>query len=93
VVPRRVTFGGYVVMLNNGAVAWAAQKLRIVPISTADAETAIASRAGKDTVAIRMIMEDLRAGVQGPTPMLRDCKATRDIITKAGSTHPTYSIF
>lgn len=28
-------FGGYVVMLNNGAVAWGARKIRIVPDNTA----------------------------------------------------------
>ena len=82
-------FGGYVVMLNNGAALWASRKLRIIPDSTAEAETAIASRAAKDTVAVRMILEDLRSGVRGPTAMLGDCQATRDIITKPGSTQRT----
>ena len=82
-------FGGYVIMLCNGAIAWGARKLRIVPDSTAEAETAIASRAAKDTVAVRMILEDMRAAVHGPTTMFGDCKATRDIITKPGSTQRT----
>jgi hypothetical protein len=34
-------FGGYVIMLCNGAVAWGSRKLRIVPDSTAEAETAV----------------------------------------------------
>jgi len=82
-------FGGYVIMLNNGAVAWGARKLRIIPDSTAEAETAVASRAAKDTIAVRMILDDLRAGVYGPTTLLGDCKATKDIITKPGSTQRT----
>lgn len=36
-------FGGFVVMLNNGALQWAARKIRIVPDTTAEAETAMAS--------------------------------------------------
>ena len=82
-------FGGYVVMLNNGAVMWSAKKLCVVPDSTAEAETAIASRAAKGTVAVRMILEDMRAGVHGPTVLLGDCKAVKDIITKPGSTQRT----
>ena len=69
-------------MLNNGAIHWAARKLRIVPDSTAEAETAMASRAAKDTVAVRMILGDLRSPVSEATPLLGDCKATKDIITK-----------
>ena len=63
-------FGGYIIMMNNGAIAWAARKVRIVPDSTAEAETAVASRAAKDTVAVRMILKDLSDDVHGPTPML-----------------------
>ena len=70
-------FGGYVVMLNGGAVHWGARKIRTIPDSTAEAETAVASRASKDTVAVRMILGDLRVSVQGPTPMLGDCRATQ----------------
>jgi len=56
---------------------------------TAEAETAVASRAAKDSVAVRMILEDLRAGVYGPTTLIIDCKATKDIVTKPRSTPRT----
>ena len=82
-------FGGFVVMLNNGAVQYAARKVRIIPDSTAEAETAIASRAAKDTVGVRMVLADLRCEVRSATPLIGDCQATRDIITKAGSTQRT----
>ena len=81
--------GGYVIMLCNGAIAWGARKLRIVPDSTAEAETAVASPSAKETVAVRMIVNDIRAGVHGPTPLFGDCQAARDIITKPGSTQRT----
>ena len=70
-------------MLNGGAILWAARKVRIIPDSTAKAETASASRVAKDMVAIRMVLGDMRIIVEGATPMLGDCKATRDIITKS----------
>ena len=76
-------------MLCNGAIAWGARKLRIVRDSTAEAETAVASRAAKETIAVRMILDDIRMGVHGPTPLFGDCQAARDIITKPGSTQRT----
>ena len=82
-------FGGFVIMLNNGAIHWAARKVRIIPDSTAEAETAVASRAAKDTVGVRLVLGDLRAGVHGPTVLLGDCKAMRDLIIKPGSTQRT----
>jgi len=60
-------FGGFVIMLNGGAVQWAARKVRIIPDSSAEAETASASRAAKDTVAIRMVLADMRIIVDNGT--------------------------
>ena len=78
-------------MMNNGAIAWATKKVRIVPDSTAEAETAAASRAAKDTVAVRMRLGDLRAEVHGPTPMLAwRLSGDKGYYHKTGkqSTHP-----
>ena len=80
------SFGGFVIMLNNGAIHWVARKVRIIPDSTAEAETAVASRAAKDAVGVRLVRDDIRAGVHGPTVLLGDCKAMRDLIIKPGST-------
>ena len=41
--------GGYVIMYCNGAVAWSAKLIKIVPDSSCEAETALASRAAKAT--------------------------------------------
>ena len=66
-----------------------ARKVRIIPDSSAEAETASASRAAKDTVAIRMVLADMSITVEGATALLGDCKATKDIIVKPGSTQRT----
>ena len=58
-------FGGHVIMLCNGAVQWSAKRVRAIPDSTAEAETVVASRAAKDTVSVRLVLEDLGARVIG----------------------------
>ena len=82
-------FGGHVLMLCNGAVPWGAKKVKATPDSTADTEMVVASRASKDTTSIRMVIEDMGARVQGPTALLIDCQAARDVIVKPGSTQCT----
>ena len=82
-------FGSHVIMLCNGAVQWAAKKVEAIPDSTAEAETVVASRASKDTVGVRLVLEDMGARVHGPTALLTDCQAARDVIIKPGSTQRT----
>ena len=82
-------FGGHVIMMCNGAIQWSAKKIKSIPDSTAEAETIVASRAAKDTVGVRLVLEDLGAQVQGPTILITDCKASRDVIIKPGSTQRT----
>eukprot|EP00327_Prymnesium_parvum_P011897 CAMPEP_0184377110 /NCGR_PEP_ID=MMETSP0007-20130409/1995_1 /TAXON_ID=97485 /ORGANISM="Prymnesium parvum, Strain Texoma1" /LENGTH=241 /DNA_ID=CAMNT_0026720891 /DNA_START=15 /DNA_END=740 /DNA_ORIENTATION=+ len=77
-------YGGYVIMRANGVVCASSRSLKIVPDSTAEAETAVASKAAKETVAMRSVSEDIGRGVKHPTVMLGDNKAAYDIIVKAG---------
>lgn len=79
-------YGGFVVMRCNGAVDVKAQKLKIVPDSTCEAETAVGSKAAKSMAAIRMVCEDQGVPVVGPTEMLGDNKAMRDLVIKIGAT-------
>ena len=58
-------FGGHVVMLCNGAVQWSAKKVKVVSDSTVEAETVVASRNAKDTVSVRLVLEDMGARVHG----------------------------
>lgn len=81
--------GGFVVMYNNGALSWSARRLKVVADSSAEAETAVASRAAKEVVAVRIVMEDLGCELWGPTPLIGDSQPTRDLIVKPGSSART----
>ena len=82
-------FGGYVVFYYNGAVDYSAKRLKIVPDSTSEAETAVASKAAKAVTAGRMLYEDQGRVVSGATAMLGDNQASRDLIVKPGSSART----
>ena len=64
--------GGFVVMYSNGPANWGAGYLKIVPKSTHEAESAIASRATKATCFIRQLIINNGLKLYGPTPMLGD---------------------
>ena len=74
--------GGYVIMHNNGCVDWASKSVKIVPDSTCEAETAVASFASKATCFLRMLFTFHKIPVTAATPMLGDCKASYDLITQ-----------
>ena len=67
--------GGYVIMYCNGAVDWSAKLIKIVPDSTCEAETALASRAAKATCFIRGLLRFHKRPVAAATPALGDNKA------------------
>ena len=64
--------GGYVVMYCNGPVDWSAGTLKIIPDSTHEAESAIASRATKATCFVRELLRNNGRKLYGPTAMLGD---------------------
>ena len=72
------------VMYANGAIARKSGQLKIVPNSTAEAETAFGSKAAKEISAIRSIVGEM-GWVAGPTPLLGDSQAARNIIIRAGA--------
>jgi len=82
-------WGGYVVMYMGGALTWKASKLKIVADSSAEAETAVASRAAKAVVAVRAILDEIKRPVGGATAMLGDNQAARDTVIKPGCTART----
>ena len=63
---------GYVVMFCNGPIDWHASHLKIVPESSHEAESAIASRATKATCFARELLRNNGRKIYGPTPMLGD---------------------
>jgi hypothetical protein len=68
----------------GGALTWKASKLKIVADSSAEAETAVASRAVKAVVAMRALLDELKRPAQGATAMLGDNQAARDTVVKRG---------
>ena len=58
-------WGGYVVIYVNGAIAWKAGKAKIMPDSTAEAETAVGSKAAMETTAVRSVIADMGRPVAG----------------------------
>lgn len=57
--------GWYVLMNNNGAIAWSVMKLKVVHDSTAEAETSIASKASKELISVHAVLRDLDRNPQG----------------------------
>ena len=70
----------------NGAIAWKVGKAKIMPDSTAKAETAVGSKAAKETTAVCSVVADIGRPVAAPTPLLGDSQAARDIIVRTGAT-------
>jgi hypothetical protein len=82
-------WGGFVILCANAAIVWKASRAKVVPDSTAYAEMAVASKAAHAAVALRIIFEGIGYGVVGPTPLLGDNQAVRDIIVKNGASSKT----
>ena len=81
--------GGYVVMYNNGAVDWGSKGVKIVPDSSCEAETAVASVAAKATCFSRELNKFHGRKLKGPTAMLGDNKAMYDIVQQEGASSRT----
>ena len=76
-------------MRNNAALYWSSSALKVVTDSTAHAETAEASRATKSVIFSRMMSEDARRPVVGPTAILGDNSASYQLIQKEGASQLT----
>ena len=76
-------------MRNNAALHWSSCALKAVMTSTAEAETAEASRATKSVTFSRMLSEDARRPVLGPTAIIGDNSASYQLIQKEGASQLT----
>ena len=81
--------GGYVIMYNNGAVDWSAGNVKIVPHSSHEAESAIASRAARGTAFTRELLRVNGKAVTAATPALGDNKALFISVQQEGATSRT----
>ena len=86
---RPKPLGGYVIMYMNGAVDWSAKLVKIVPDSSCEAETAVASFATKGTCFIRGLLRFHQRPVAAATPMLGDNEAMHTLVTNEGATYRT----
>ena len=76
-------------MYCNGALDWSAKIIKIIPDSSCEAETALASRAAKSTCFVRGLLRFHRRPVAAATPMLGDNQAMHTLITQEGATSRT----
>ena len=81
--------GGYAMMYGNGAVDWSAKLLKIVPDSSCEAETAVASRAVKAAAFVRELVMNNGRKVVGPTAALGDNQAMHTLVQQEGATART----
>ena len=86
-------FYGWVVMFMGCAVSWSAKKLKIVPLSSAEAETACGSIACRDLQFVKFVLGDLfmeKGGIpMSPIPVVTDSEATYHGSENPGATGRT----
>ena len=77
---------GYVVYLYGGPVSFTAKRLKVVALSSAEAEYAAASYACKEIVFVRNVLSDLGVHLDGPTVLAVDNQAAIQIAQNMGVT-------
>ena len=68
----RKSVGGYVLMLNGGAVSWSSRKIKVVAISSFESEWYSASICGCEVKAMRRMLEEIGFRQGEPTPVFED---------------------
>ena len=83
-----IPFGGHVVIYGGAAVSYSARKVKIVPQSSAEAETAAYAKAAKDVRCITNILGSGGFQLKLELPVTIDCdnQAAVSSIKNAGST-------
>lgn len=82
---------GFVSIYGGAALSWAAKMLKIVPLSSAEAESAVLSLGVKDAMFARQLVSELRPHAQLPIMMNAyvDNTATIDIVKSHGASGRT----
>jgi len=62
---------GFVILLSKGAISWQASKLKVVALSTTEAEYVACCEASKEAVSLQRIYEDLTSISQTGVFLLR----------------------
>ncbi len=85
--PRPMT--GYVIFFNGSPIAWAARKLKIVPFSSCESETAAGVSALKTLTFLRNVLTFLKSNLELPVVMHTDNEACRLAAHNPGATQRT----
>jgi len=67
---------GHVTLYKNGAISWGSKGIKIVCLSTTEAETVAATTAAQDVSFLRALMTDIGIEPAGPSPLLIDSSGT-----------------
>jgi hypothetical protein len=68
----RKSVGGYVLMLNGGAISWASSKIKVVSLSSFESEWYSASICGCEVVVMRRLLEEISREQTKPTVIFED---------------------
>ena len=68
----RKSVGGYVLMLNGGAISWSSRKIKVVAISSFESEWYSASICGCEIVVVRRLLEEIGRKQDDPTALFED---------------------
>ena len=83
--------GGHVIMMCNAAIAWCSRRIKVITLSSTEAEMCAGVGATKDILFVRQILKFLEVGICGPTPLLIDNEGmwhlTKNIIVSKKSRH------
>ena len=77
---------GFVVYLYGGPIAFSAKRLKVISLSSAEAEYAAASYTCKEIMFIRNVCNDLCVKLDGATVLAVDNKAAISIVENMGVT-------
>ena len=85
---------GHVVMFVGAAVSWSARKLKLIPLSSCEAETACGSVACRDLRFIQLVLNELSQPgidtlVEPETRVITDAQSARDVVENPGVTART----
>jgi len=83
------TPAGFFLFFMNGPIDWAAKLIRVICLSTAEAEIAAGCMLGKRVVFITQLLQDFKLAPDNPPLLLIDNSATDDLCGKNGVTPRT----
>ena len=61
--------GGHIIMMCNAAIAWCSRRIKVITLSSTEAEMCAGVGATKDILFVRQILKFLKVGICGPTPL------------------------